>query len=278
MSTKYSLRSAARVENVFNEQVRLAILGAWLFVLCGLEFIIPLAKSSRATIFKTIPNLALTVILLLTNLVLAIGLNNLIHWNNSNGFGLFNWLGFDDWRAQLIAGIVFLDFLGAYLPHVLFHKTSWLWRFHSVHHSDMMVDVTTAFRQHPAETLVRVSFYAAGMVLLGLPLWVGLVYASLSAFNAQLEHSNIKVNSKLERVVQVIFVTPNLHKIHHSKYQMETDSNYSNIFSFWDRIFGTFTEIKQPGRIEYGLDYLKDRDYSLKELLFKIPFPLKNNS
>jgi sterol desaturase/sphingolipid hydroxylase (fatty acid hydroxylase superfamily) len=110
------------------------------------------------------------------------------------------------------------------------------------------------------------------MVLLGLPLWIGLVYASLLAFNAQLEHSNIKVNSKVEKVLQIIFVTPNMHKIHHSKYQTETDSNYANIFSFWDKMFGTFTKTRQTDKIEYGLDYLKDKDYSFKELLFKIPF------
>lgn len=260
------------MEIFFSEQFRLAVLLIWLFILCGLEFVIPLVKSTRGTIFKTIPNLVLTVLLLLTNLVLAIGFNSLIGWTNQSGFGFFNWLGWYDWRAELVLGVVFLDLIGAFLPHVLFHKTAWLWRFHSVHHSDTMVDVTTAFRQHPIETIIRVSFYVAGMVLLGLPLWIGLVYASLSAFNAQLEHSNIKINSKFERILQIVFVTLNMHKIHHSKYQTETDSNYANIFSFWDKIFGTFTETKQTDKIEYGLDYLKDKDYSLKDLLFKIPF------
>jgi sterol desaturase/sphingolipid hydroxylase (fatty acid hydroxylase superfamily) len=260
------------MEILLNEQFRLAILLTWLFILCGLEFVVPLVKSTRGTIFKMLPNLFLTALLLITNLVLAIGFNNFIGWTQDSGFGVFNWLGIIDWRAKLIFGIVFLDLIGTYLPHVLFHKISWLWRFHSVHHSDTMVDVTTTFRQHPIETLFRVSFYVGGMILLGLPLWVGLVYASLSAFNAQLEHSNIKISPKIERFAQLVFVTPNMHKIHHSKYQTETDSNYANIFSFWDRIFGTFTATKQTGKIEYGLDYLKDGNHSLRALLFKLPF------
>ncbi len=257
---------------LLNEQFRLAILLTWLFILCGLEFVVPLVKSTRETIFNSIPNLVLTVLLLLTNFVLAVAFNNLIGWTSQSGFGLFNWLGVSDWRLELIFGIVFLDLIATYLPHVLFHKISWLWRFHSVHHSDTMVDVTTAFRQHPVETLFRFSFYMGGMILLGLPLWIGLVCASFSAFNAQLEHSNIKISPKIERFAQLVFVTPNMHKIHHSKYQVETDSNYANIFSFRDRIFGTFTATKQTGKIEYGLDYLKDGNHSLRDLLFKLPF------
>ena len=260
------------MEIILSEQVRLAILGLWLFVLCGLEFVAPLVKSSRETIFKTIPNLALTVILLLTNLVLSVYISYLANWTEKTDFGLVNWLGINDWRIKIIIGVILLDFVGAYLPHVLMHKVYWLWRIHSVHHSDTMVDVTTAFRQHPFETVLRVSFYVSGMVLLGLPLWILLVYISLSAFNAQLEHSNIKVNRRIEKIVQLIFVTPNMHKIHHSKYQIETDSNYSNIFSFWDRIFGTLTKKEKPGDIQYGLDYLTQKDYSLSELLFKLPF------
>ena len=261
------------METMFSEQFRLAILVGWLFVLGGLEFVVPLVKSSRSTIFKAIPNLLLTM-LLLTNLVLAVGIGYPANWTDQNNFGLFNWVGWHDWGAQLIIGVIFLDFAGAYLPHVTFHKTAWLWRFHSVHHSDTMVDVTTAFRQHPFETLIRVSFQVSAMMLLGLPLWIFLIYVSLSAFNAQLEHSNIRLNARFEKFAQLIFVTPNMHKIHHSKYQIETDSNYANIFSFWDRIFGTFTEKEKSGEIEYGLDYLEKRDHSFRELL-RLPFHSK---
>ena len=259
--------------NIFiSEQFRLAMLWGWLFVLCALEFAIPLVRSSRSTIFKTIPNLALMILLLITNLVLATAITYLAQWTEVNSFGVFNWIGVLDWRVQLITAVIFLDLVGAYLPHILFHKVAWLWRIHSVHHSDTMVDVTTAFRQHPIETVMRVMFSVAGMVLLGLPLWIYLIYVTVSAFNAQLEHSNIKVNSRIEKLVRMVFVTPNMHKIHHSKYQIETDSNYGNILSVWDRIFRTFTTKDRSAEIEYGLDYLTKSDFSLTELLFKLPF------
>jgi sterol desaturase/sphingolipid hydroxylase (fatty acid hydroxylase superfamily) len=129
---KIKREARRKMENLLNEQFRLAILLTWLFVLCGLEFIVPLVKPARETIFKTIPNLVLTVLLLLMNLVLALASGGLIGWTSQSGFGPFNWLGVTYRLPELLPGIAFLDFVSAYLPHVLFHKIGWLWRFHSV--------------------------------------------------------------------------------------------------------------------------------------------------
>jgi len=92
------------------------------------------------------------------------------------------------------------------------------------------VNVTTAFRQHPGETVWRILWQLLAVAMFGLPLSVVLVYLVISIFNAQLEHTNIKLFALLDRVLRLLFVTPNIHKIHHSREQIETDSNYSNIF------------------------------------------------
>src|SRR4029453_19273455 len=123
----------------------------------------------------------------------------------------------------------------------LLHK-SWLgWQFHRVHHSENAVDVTTAFRQHPGETVWRILWQLAAIIVLGLPLWVVLIYLTLSALNAQIEHANIKLGERVDGLLRLFFVTPNMHKTHHSRRQFETETNYSNIFSFWDRLCGTYT-------------------------------------
>jgi len=152
------------------------------------------------------------------------------------------------------------------------HK-SWLgWQFHRVHHSESAVDVTTAFRQHPGETIWRILWQLAAIVVFGLPLWVVMLYLVLSTLNAQLEHANIKVDSTLDRIIRLIFVPPHMHKAHRSRDQNETDSNYSNIFSFWDRLFCTYTPEIDFQRLRYGLEGFDTRERQTLRGLLKMPF------
>jgi sterol desaturase/sphingolipid hydroxylase (fatty acid hydroxylase superfamily) len=169
----------------------------------------------------------------------------------------------------VIVGIAALD-LFAYVAHVLLHKSPFAWRFHRVHHSDETVDVTTAFRQHPGETIWRVLWQLPAVVLFGLPLWIVVVYLTISAANAQLEHANIRLSEAVDRWLRLLFVTPNMHKVHHSRLQPETDSNYSNILSVWDRIFGTYTSRIDFRALRYGLGDLPERATFLR--LLRMPF------
>jgi sterol desaturase/sphingolipid hydroxylase (fatty acid hydroxylase superfamily) len=256
------------MEWISDPDTRLGILFVGLFVLCGLEFFFPLVKRN----LRHLPsNMLMTLTLLVTNSIFSSVILYISEWCEHNSIGLFRVVEVNIIMMAVIS-IVFLDFWAAYVSHFLFHKFSWLWRFHSVHHSDTMVDVTTAFRQHPIESVIRIIFYISGMVMLGIPVEILLIYLTLSALNAQLEHSNIRLPEKLDKILQLIFVTPNMHKVHHSEFQHETDSNYSNIFSIWDRIFGTYTARNEYQTIRYGLNYLKtDRIFSFWELI-KLPF------
>ncbi|HEV8430335.1 MAG TPA: sterol desaturase family protein [Pyrinomonadaceae bacterium] len=159
-----------------------------------------------------------------------------------------------------------------YFAHVLMHKSWFGWQFHRVHHSDGEVNVTTAFRQHPGETVWRILWYVLAIATFGIPLWALLLYLAVSTLNAQLEHSNIKLWEPLDHVLRVLFVTPNMHKAHHSREQIQTDTNYSNIFSIWDRIFGTDTATVDFQRLRYGLDGFDDRRNQTFPALLKLPF------
>jgi sterol desaturase/sphingolipid hydroxylase (fatty acid hydroxylase superfamily) len=155
--------------------------------------------------------------------------------------------------ASFIVALIALD--GAtYLAHRLMHQMPLLWRVHLVHHIDAAVDATTAFRQHPIEGVVRFGFIAATAWALGAPPVAIAVYRLLSALNAVLEHANIRVPPALDRVLVWFWVTPDMHKVHHSRDRVETDSNYANLFSFFDRAFRTYTASSRGPLVSYGIE------------------------
>ena len=139
-----------------------------------------------------------------------------------------------------ITVVLVLD-LSFYVAHVAMHKVPSFWRFHSVHHADPAVDVTTTIRQHPGEGVIRYAFMAAFAIPLGASPGAFAVYRVWSALNGLLEHANICVPPWLDSVLSLVTTWPNMHKVHHSREVQDTDTNYGNIVSLWDRLFFTFT-------------------------------------
>jgi sterol desaturase/sphingolipid hydroxylase (fatty acid hydroxylase superfamily) len=253
-----------------SDQTRLIALVALCGLLWSLESIVPLYRYQNSRVRHALPNVALTVILLLTNLSLSFSSAYLAAFTLRHGVGLFPLFGLSAW-TQAVFGVAALDVF-AYFAHVLLHK-SWLgWRFHRVHHSENAVDVTTAFRQHPGETVWRMLWQLAAVLVFGIPLWVVVIYLVVSALNAQMEHANIRLNETVDRLLRLLLVTPHMHKAHHSRDQIETDSNYSNIFSFWDRLFGTYTAEIDFRKLRYGLDGFDAKERQTLRALLKMPF------
>ena len=258
------------MESVLTDQGRLVMLIALCSVLWALESIIPLYKFCNSRVRHAIPNVALTLMLVITNLSLSFSSAYLADFTVRNGIGLFPFLSLASW-IQIIFGVLALD-LFAYFAHVLLHK-SWLgWQFHRVHHSENAVDVTTAFRQHPGDTVWRIFWQLAGIIVFGIPLWVVIVYLIFSGLNAELEHANIRLNRRVDWFLRLLIVTPNMHKVHHSRDQSETDSNYSNIFSIWDKLFGTYTSAIDLSRLKYGLYGFDVKERQTLAGLLKMPF------
>jgi sterol desaturase/sphingolipid hydroxylase (fatty acid hydroxylase superfamily) len=251
-------------------QVRLLVLIISTTVLWSVESLLPLYRYDKHRLRRALPNIAFTVLLVLINLSLSFATAGIANFVVNKRIGLFFLFDIPSWLAALI-GVMALDFF-TYVAHLLMHK-SWLgWQFHRVHHSDKEVNVTTAFRQHPGETVWRILWQLLAVATFGIPLSVVVVYLVISTLNAQLEHTNIKLFAPLDCVLRLLFVTPNMHKVHHSREQMETDSNYSNIFSIWDRIFGTYTATVDFSRLRYGLDGLDDCEKQTLPALLKLPF------
>jgi sterol desaturase/sphingolipid hydroxylase (fatty acid hydroxylase superfamily) len=253
-----------------SEQSRLLTLILGCALLWSLESFVPLYHYDKRRLFRAGPNIGLAIVLVITNLALAFSTTGVARLVESREVGLSNLMGAPVWLRALLA-ILALD-LAAYVAHVLLHKSSYAWQFHRVHHSDKEVNVTTAFRQHPGETMWRILWQVIAVAVFAIPLWALFLYLTLSALQAQLEHSNIRVNERVDRIAKWLVVTPGMHKIHHSREQIETDSNYSNIFSIWDRLFGTFTSSVNFNRLRYGLDGFDGRKIQTLMGLLRLPF------
>ncbi|WP_420553115.1 sterol desaturase family protein [Tenacibaculum aiptasiae] len=237
-----------------------------------LESAVPLFKFKYNKWKHAWPNLFFTGTTVIINFTLAFLLLKTADWVQTNNFGLINWLPTMPLWLYVVLGVLFLDFFGAYLAHYVEHKVKPLWMVHLVHHSDHKVDTTTANRHHPLESVIRFTFTLLGVFLVGTPIAIIMLYQSMSLIFTQLTHANIKMPKKLDKILSYVLVSPDMHKVHHHNLLPYTDSNYGNIFSIWDRLFGTYMELDRE-KIVYGVDTFPDeeKNSSLKELL-KQPF------
>jgi sterol desaturase/sphingolipid hydroxylase (fatty acid hydroxylase superfamily) len=246
-----------------------AILGA-MGLLALVETAIPLHARTRSHRAHLGPNMALTFITFATNIGLNGALMVLLLNLDRAGFGVLRWTGLDPRVADVLA-FVLLD-LSFYVAHVAMHKVPALWRVHRVHHSDPVVDVTTTIRQHPLEGLIRYAFMASFACSFGVGVGAFVVYRTWSAVNGLLEHSNLRVPRWLDGALSLFTTWPNMHKVHHSRDVRESDTNYGNIFSWFDRLFGTFTPSTRGETVVCGVDGLDDvRSQSTRGLL-AMPF------
>ncbi|EDP97856.1 sterol desaturase family protein [Kordia algicida OT-1] len=241
-----------------------------------IEYIIPLIRFNYKKVNHAGINIFFTLTTIVVNFVLAFLLLKASDWAVANNFGILEWikLQFPElsiWWYALI-GVALLDFFGAWLAHYVEHRVPFLWRFHLVHHTDTHVDTTTANRHHPGESVIRFIFTLAGVVIVGAPVGIIMLYQSMSVVLSQFNHANISIPKNVDKWLSYIIVSPNMHKVHHHHVLPYTDTNYGNIFSIWDRIFQTFAT-KDPETLVYGVDTYPDasENANLKSLL-KIPF------
>lgn len=204
------------------------------------------------------------------NLLFGLATLGIFIWLAESQFGILHLINLPLWAEFLIA-VAALDFFAQYLVHYLLHKVSWLWRFHMIHHSDTQVDATTATRHHPGDYIMREVFALIAVILFGIPIAYYLFYRMATVFFAYFTHANFYMPAALDKAISYVFITPNMHKFHHHHEMPWTDSNFGNIFSIWDRMFGTMT-YDDPHKVVYGLDILDDsRDQDLK-YQFTIPW------
>ena len=218
-----------------------------------IEAIVPLYERSRENTRHLFPNLSLTLVTFAIGAALNVALLTGLLFLKSAKLGLLNMVGNVPPWITMASVLVLLD-LAWYLTHVSMHKSAWLWRFHSIHHSDKAVDVTTTYRQHPVEGLVRYAFLAGFAFAIGAPPAGFAIYRLWSVFAGQAEHANINLPQWLDTAMSWVTMSPVMHKVHHSRDPKFTNTNYSQIFSLWDRVFGTVTPARFGRAIAFGLE------------------------
>ncbi|MEQ8240157.1 MAG: sterol desaturase family protein [Cyclobacteriaceae bacterium] len=226
--------------------------------------------------YKKIKHAGLNLFFTLTTAIIGFGLAGVLLMASNfvalNEFGLLYLFDLPLW-ARIVVGVLLLDLIGAYFIHWTEHKVTWMWKFHLVHHSDTTVDVTTGLRHHPGETIFRIAFTILAVVIVGAPIGIVMLYQSLSVLFAHITHANINMPKRVDKWLSYIFITPNMHKVHHHYLQPLTDTNYGNIFSFWDRIFGTFASVEDIKTLKYGIDtHMNEAENDKLANLLSIPF------
>lgn len=187
-------------------------------------------------------------------------------------WGLLNNIDFP-WWLEATVGVIALD-LSIYLQHVLHHAVPALWRLHMVHHADLDFDVTTGLRFHPMEIVVSMGIKLMTVAALGPPAEAVLIFEVALNATSMFNHSNIHIPERVDRVLRLLMVTPDMHRVHHSVIIRETNSNYGFNLPWWDRLLGTYKA--QPDRghegMTIGLSQFRDPERLTLPRLIVLPF------
>jgi len=242
--------------------VRMAVFGGMLLVMGALEFAAPRRRLSVGRVKRWVQNLGVVVVntaavraAFFFLPALAVGFAALMA---EQGIGLLNLVDLSFW-AKVLIGAVVLDGI-IWAQHVAMHHVPVLWRLHKVHHADLDIDVTTGLRFHPVEIVVSMVLKLAAIALLGPPALAVLIFEILLNGGAMFNHANVALPSWLDRILRVVIVTPDFHRVHHSTVVRETNSNFGFNLSVWDRLFRTYNAEPQAGHdgMDIGLEEYRD--------------------
>jgi len=188
----------------------------------------------------------------------------------AHSFGIIHVLPWHPWPEGLIAFVLF-D-LWMYAWHRANHQIPFLWRFHRMHHSDPEMNSTTALRFHPGEIVISSFLRLIVISVIGMDFTHLLIYESIFHPVIFFHHSNIALPEKIDRLFRTVIVTPNMHRVHHSQLPGETNSNYSSVFSFWDRLIRSFRKRAETQTLVFGLAEFQDQDRQTFAGMLKTPF------
>lgn len=240
--------------------IRMAFFLGILLVMALWEVAAPRRRREIPRLLRWSSNLGVvvvdTLIVRLTFPIVAVGLALLAQ---ERGWGLFNVFDVPAWVAFVVS-ILTLD-LAIYLQHVMFHAVPALWRLHRMHHADLEFDVTTGLRFHPVEILLSMGIKLAVVAALGPPAVAVLVFEVILNATAMFNHSNIRIPESIDRVLRLIVVTPDMHRVHHSIHPSETNSNFGFNLPWWDRLLGTYRPQPREGHesMTIGIEQFRTR-------------------
>jgi len=225
--------------------LRLAAFAISFALLAAVEAMTPPRRRTIGRRRRWVGNLGLVVVATMliraVPLASAVGMAGLAQ---NRGWGLLPAIGPLSAWTGIAASVVLLD-LAVYLQHVLFHAVPALWRLHRIHHTDLELDVTTGVRFHPVEILLSAVFKVAVVGALGAPVAGIIAFEVVLNAGSLWSHANLRLPERADRLLRIVVVTPDMHRVHHSIDRAETDRNFGFTLSWWDRLLGTYRE--EPG-------------------------------
>lgn len=257
--------------------IRLGVFLGIFALMAVLEAIAPRRARTHPRSLRWLGNLGVVVLnTLLVRLLFPVAAVALALAGEQQGWGLLNHLDLPGWLAVLLA-VVILDFI-IYLQHVMFHAVPLLWRLHRMHHTDLDLDVTSGARFHPVEIVISMVIKMAAVVALGPPAVAVVIFEVVLNATAMFNHSNLSIPAPVDRLLRLMVVTPDMHRVHHSVVPNETNSNFGFNAPWWDRLFGTYRA--QPAAGHAGMtigieDFRSSRDLWLDRMLLQ---PLKGEA
>ena len=238
-------------------QLRLSVFFSLLFIMMLWECFSPRRKTQNRKLRwpSNLGIVALNALMLMLAPVTAVGAALFAVFNH---FGLFLWLKISLWPS-IILSLVLLD-LAIYWQHRIFHAIPRLWPIHRMHHTDTEFDVTTALRFHPIEIFISILIKAVVIILIGAPLLAVIAFEIILNATAMFNHSNIKLPTMLDKMLRLIIVTPDMHRVHHAIHAREYNTNYGFNLSIWDRLFSSYTAQPKDGHAEMKIGQSEYRD------------------
>jgi sterol desaturase/sphingolipid hydroxylase (fatty acid hydroxylase superfamily) len=249
----------------------LLIMGAW-------ELLLPRKKPTISKTYRWVNNLALVFLNgFITKLILPITLSGMAILAHQNGWGVLNYFEIDTFWSIVIF-IIVMDFI-IYMQHVMVHALPILWRLHRVHHTDLDYDTSTGARFHTLEILLSFGIKFTAIVLLGPTVLAVILFEIILNVSSMFNHGNVKLPKTLDKYLRYFIVTPDMHRIHHSIEEDETNSNFGFSITIWDRVFGTYKDSAKAGQIDMviGIKNIREpKDTNMILGMLMIPFKGKN--
>jgi sterol desaturase/sphingolipid hydroxylase (fatty acid hydroxylase superfamily) len=251
-----------------------AALGLAVLLMLALETVSPLVPllPGKVRFRHALRNLSIAVFIAMVALVGNAFVVGVSVWTTTHELGLLN-LFDTPWALRFAVALCGLDFF-EWLRHRLHHRIPFLWRLHRVHHTDPHVDSTTALRGHPAESLVAYSYFALMVVVFGIDPLALALRSLLAVLAVAWHHADFRLPARVDAFISLVTPTPRTHRMHHSRNVRFTDTNYGALFTWWDRLFGTFTpgDAAPPGKT--GLEGFDSPEQ--QSLLGVLKSPLRN--
>lgn len=256
--------------------IRLSSFAGIFLIMAMLEIAMPRKQRVLGKGQRWFTNISLvlvnTLALRLIMPILAVGM---AHYAAEQGWGLLAFVNLPIW-VEIIVAFILLDML-IYAQHIAFHKVPILWRFHKVHHADRDLDVTSGARFHPVEAVLSMAYKLVCIALIGPAAFAVFLFEVVLNAASMFNHANVRLPLRLDRLLRLLIVTPDMHRVHHSVIERETNSNYSFFLTIWDRMFRTYTAQPEKGHDGMTVGLSEYQDSKPANLIWSLLVPFKTN-